>query len=263
MEFTEQQISAVARVLSDRAAEDCGVDKDDNWKTYSENYLNDAHVALGAIAAAPQVVADERRRFLDYAHEGDRLGTAQYGQEDGEFADHATQAAWEAWQARAAALVQAQEPRKPTDISKRLRAYADERAIAAHYADLMRVAADEIERYYGGMLNWKATAEAKDAAPVQPVAVPDDRVCHKCSGNGETHAYFCKAAAPAAQGDAKDAEDWPTPAMEDAFFSALPVLTRDEVDHPNDTGRVNICALLRDDNFAVAFRAAIAAKAAS
>lgn len=37
---------------------------------------------------------------------------------------------------------------------------------------LLDRAAEEIERYYGGMLNWKATAEAKDRAPAAPITVP-------------------------------------------------------------------------------------------
>jgi hypothetical protein len=58
---------------------------------------------------------------------------------------------------------EAQEP-KPTDLSKRLR------DIAASWASFtfspisqedVLAAAAEIERYYGGMLNWKRTAEAQ------------------------------------------------------------------------------------------------------
>ena len=61
MEFTEKQISAVARVLSDRSAYDCGVHKDDNWHVYGKDYLESAKAALAVLsAAAPQVVADER-----------------------------------------------------------------------------------------------------------------------------------------------------------------------------------------------------------
>lgn len=66
----------------------------------------------------------------------------------------------------ALAMAPKQEARKPTDISKRLREYAGNNGYSHNnYADTMRAAADEIERYYGSMLNWKKTAEAKDAAP--------------------------------------------------------------------------------------------------
>lgn len=50
----------------------------------------------------------------------------------------------------------------PTDLSKRLRESADSTRLPLHYANLMRSAAAEIEVYYGGMLAWKRTAEAKD-----------------------------------------------------------------------------------------------------
>lgn len=60
MQFTEDQILAAARVLSDRAAKDCNVNKDDNWDIYCGNYIDDAKAALAVLsAAAPQVVADE------------------------------------------------------------------------------------------------------------------------------------------------------------------------------------------------------------
>jgi hypothetical protein len=52
---------------------------------------------------------------------------------------------------------------KPTDISERLREYAANPGYSHNdYADTMRAAAEEIERYYGGMLAWKKTAEKKD-----------------------------------------------------------------------------------------------------
>lgn len=55
------------------------------------------------------------------------------------------------------------DERAPTDISKRLREYASNPGYSHNdYADTMRAAAEEIERYYGGMLAWKQTAEKKD-----------------------------------------------------------------------------------------------------
>jgi hypothetical protein len=52
---------------------------------------------------------------------------------------------------------------KPTDISDCLREYAGNSGYSHNdYADTMRAAADEIERYYGGMMAWKQTAETKD-----------------------------------------------------------------------------------------------------
>lgn len=59
--------------------------------------------------------------------------------------------------------VPAQEPRKPTDISQRLCEYAGNSGYSHNdYADTMRVAADECERFYGGMVAWKETAQQKD-----------------------------------------------------------------------------------------------------
>jgi len=62
----------------------------------------------------------------------------------------------------------AQEPSKPTDILKRLMQYAVDPECSQACADTMRAAAEEIERYYGGMLAWKAIAEAKDKVAQQP-----------------------------------------------------------------------------------------------
>jgi len=57
------------------------------------------------------------------------------------------------------------EQAKPTDLSKRLRGIAVD-PMFAHHVEVQKVtilaAADEIERYYGGMLAWKQAAEAKD-----------------------------------------------------------------------------------------------------
>ena len=63
----------------------------------------------------------------------------------------------------AAASAEGQEPRKPTDISQRLREYAGNPGFSHNdYADTMRAAADECERFYGGMVAWKETAQQKD-----------------------------------------------------------------------------------------------------
>lgn len=61
---------------------------------------------------------------------------------------------------------------KQTDLSKRLRDFSYDPSLAPRYADIMIAAADEIERYYTGMLNWKATAEAQGRTQ-PPEAVAD------------------------------------------------------------------------------------------
>lgn len=48
---------------------------------------------------------------------------------------------------------------KPTDLSHRLRETADQQP---GWKSLLNAAAEEIERYYGGMMAWKQTAEKKD-----------------------------------------------------------------------------------------------------
>lgn len=162
------QLSHVAGLIDTAECKDEGLyNRLQSALAVSNAALDDA---MKALAAAPQVVADERALpFLPkpaaIKHPtDDTMGCVLFSSQQMQDYARAT---------LAAAPVQAQEPRKTTDISKRLREWACERAIAAHYADLMLVAADEIERYYVGMMNWKATAEAKDSAPVQPVAVPD------------------------------------------------------------------------------------------
>jgi hypothetical protein len=54
---------------------------------------------------------------------------------------------------------------EPTDLSKRLRQYAaraPEHAVRSIATKDLIAAADEIDRYYGGMMAWKQTAEKKD-----------------------------------------------------------------------------------------------------
>ena len=41
-------VSAMARVLSDRAASACCVDPDDNWKIYGQDYITDVRAMLAA-----------------------------------------------------------------------------------------------------------------------------------------------------------------------------------------------------------------------
>lgn len=50
---------------------------------------------------------------------------------------------------------------KQTDLSKRLRELAQRLVTPYETAKVMLDAAEEIERYYTGMLNWKATSEAQ------------------------------------------------------------------------------------------------------
>jgi hypothetical protein len=65
--------------------------------------------------------------------------------------------------ANLASQSQAAQPTKHTDLSQRLRWMAPQQSSDGMTRVLIQ-AADEIDRYYTGMMNWKATAEAKDAA---------------------------------------------------------------------------------------------------
>jgi hypothetical protein len=47
----DELLAKVARVLSDRAANECGVNKDDSWKEYGSVYIGDAHAVLAAVRA--------------------------------------------------------------------------------------------------------------------------------------------------------------------------------------------------------------------
>jgi len=93
-------------------------------------------------------------------------------------------------------------PRAPTDISARLREYASNPGYSHNdYADTMRIAADECERFYGGMLAWKQTAEKKDRDwAAERTARIDDR----CIARAASQAAPEQAAQ--VQADARDAE---------------------------------------------------------
>ena len=51
---TEWLIAKAARVLSDRAAESCGIDAEDQWKIYAEVFKDDARAMLAAIGGITQ-----------------------------------------------------------------------------------------------------------------------------------------------------------------------------------------------------------------
>jgi len=62
----EDRVRAAARLLSDRSAEFCGANKDDNWKIYSEDFVADVRAILPALsqpAAAP--LGDQAERIAE------------------------------------------------------------------------------------------------------------------------------------------------------------------------------------------------------
>ena len=60
----------MARALSDRYADQCGVDRDDNWKIYGQDFIEDVRAML---AAAPQPVAQQKVVMPKYQDAEDLL----------------------------------------------------------------------------------------------------------------------------------------------------------------------------------------------
>ena len=46
--LTDAQINAAGRALSNASADACGIDRDDNWKTYGEEFIAEARMAIEA-----------------------------------------------------------------------------------------------------------------------------------------------------------------------------------------------------------------------
>ena len=46
--LTDDAVRRAARVLSDRTADACGIDREDEWKTYFDSHIDDARAALEA-----------------------------------------------------------------------------------------------------------------------------------------------------------------------------------------------------------------------
>ncbi|WP_395119679.1 hypothetical protein ACFCQI_01815 [Rhodanobacter sp. FW102-FHT14D06] len=51
--WSDAQITRAARALCKDASDVCGVDNEDNWKFYSEDFRKQAVIALTAAGAAP------------------------------------------------------------------------------------------------------------------------------------------------------------------------------------------------------------------
>lgn len=50
-------VSAMARVLSDRSADACNIDRTDNWAMYGQEYIEDVQAMLSAAPAQPAALA--------------------------------------------------------------------------------------------------------------------------------------------------------------------------------------------------------------
>lgn len=184
MKFTEQQVSIVGRSLSDSAALVCQVDKDDNWKFYGENYIEEAKTALAALsAAAPQVEADERAQNNSQAHTWPaeiwlQVGDCDNGAEMTYDAAMRHEVTWcaesidrnDVQYVRAAAPVQANSKSEHPSLSVPI-----DPACSAKLDDLGDDRGQGLDSYWKSAFRagWKYGQDAKDIAPVQPVAVPE------------------------------------------------------------------------------------------
>jgi hypothetical protein len=97
---------------------------------------------------------------------------------------------------------------RETDLSKKLRLLYEALGMPHNVFDRRHLlqAADEIERYYGGMLAWKATAEAKDRDMQQAAAQPQQSAEVRGLTDSEIEAAF-KAAGGRWDGDRWVIED--------------------------------------------------------
>jgi hypothetical protein len=148
--------------------------------------IADLRAALAAVpAAAPivQPVGDDRAEYEAFvsAHRAQVLADKPDADEH-MILWHADRhwngkpgAMWRSRAALQAPVVQA-EPRRSTDLSRKLREAATGGKLCYSNVSnfMLHAAADEIERYYGGMLNWKSTAETKDAAHTSTAADAKD-----------------------------------------------------------------------------------------
>ena len=46
-------VSAMAKVLSDRSADACNIDRTDNWAMYGQEYIEDVRAMLAAVSKGP------------------------------------------------------------------------------------------------------------------------------------------------------------------------------------------------------------------
>ena len=106
-ELSEQQISAGGRWLCDQSADACGVNRDDNWKVYGSEYIDEFRGAYNAAVKASPAIANkateegDRERFEAwYFH---KFGAQKMLGDSDQYHMPSAQGAWQAWQAAIAA----------------------------------------------------------------------------------------------------------------------------------------------------------------
>ncbi len=74
----EARVLKAARALSDASAKACNVDAEDNWKTYSQVFIEDARAALDAAGIADlESRLSALRKDAERAHEALKLAQAR------------------------------------------------------------------------------------------------------------------------------------------------------------------------------------------
>ena len=91
-------VSAMAKVLSDRSADACNIDRTDNWAMYGQEYIEDVQAML---AAAPEHPAERQGGAAQSAPAGEREAFEAWWKLDAEGSENKA-AAYEGWKARAA-----------------------------------------------------------------------------------------------------------------------------------------------------------------
>lgn len=159
-DLTDDQIDAIAKPY-------IGLGGVENYRAFARDIA--MHQSVSNRGESSEREAFERHIVSKY---GDRAGPEYKRSSTGRYLYAHVQHDWEVWQAAA-------EP-VPTDLSKRLRALVekpDQFRMVTVKAGTLEAAADEIDRYYGGMIAWKRSAEAKDAA-----TKPATPTCTTCNG---------------------------------------------------------------------------------
>ncbi len=64
-EVVMPDVSAMAKVLSDRAADACNINRDDNWAMYGQEYIDDVQAMLAAAPSAPATVQGVNQQLLE------------------------------------------------------------------------------------------------------------------------------------------------------------------------------------------------------
>ena len=68
LQFDRHRMTAMARILADRNADACNVNREDNWAIYGQDYIDDVTAMLAAAPAAPAADASHVFYGMDGNH---------------------------------------------------------------------------------------------------------------------------------------------------------------------------------------------------